>query len=251
MHLMRYTINQFNNINHMLLKLILFSGFAGVTVFIGGLLANYFNHHVKDSPVKYEITHTMMSFGAGIILAAVALVLIPYGMEHLSIIPMTISFVIGAIGFMFLDQYLEKKGGQTATLLAMLMDFVPESIALGAVFAVDEKMATLLAIIIGLQNLPEAFNSFRDLVLSGFTIKKTLIIFFFLSFFGIVGALLGHFFLTESTTLTAHLMTFASGGILYLLVRDIIPSSKLDKNYLTSLGATAGFLVGIIGDKIV
>ena len=235
----------------MLLELILFSGFAGVTVFIGGLLANYFNHHVKDSPVKYEITHTMMSFGAGIILAAVALVLIPYGMEHLNVLPMTLSFVAGAVLFMFLDHYLEQKGGKTATLLAMLMDFVPESIALGAVFAVHEQMAVLLAIIIGLQNLPEAFNSFRDLVLSGFTIKRTLVIFFFLSFFGIVGALLGHYFLTESTTITAHLMTFASGGILYLLIQDIIPASKLDKSYLISLGATAGFLVGIIGSKIV
>lgn len=235
----------------MLLKLILLSGFSGVTVFIGGLLANYFNHHVKDSPVKYEITHTMMSFGAGIILAAVALVLIPYGLEHLHVLPMTLSFVTGAVGFMFLDQYLEQKGGKTATLLAMMMDFIPESIALGAVFAVHVEMATLLAIIIGLQNLPEAFNSFRDLVLSGFTIKKTLVIFFFLSFFGIAGALLGHFFLTESITLTAHLMTFASGGILYLLIQDIIPASKLEKNYLISLGASVGFLVGIIGSKIV
>ncbi len=235
----------------MLLKLILFSGFAGITVFIGGLLANYFNHHVKESPVKYEVTHTMMSFGAGIILAAVALVLIPYGMEHLTILPLTLSFVVGAVGFMFLDHYLEQKGGKTATLLAMLMDFVPESIALGAVFAVHEQMAVLLAIIIGLQNLPEAFNSFRDLVLSGFTIKRTLTIFFFLSFFGIAGALSGHYFLAESTTLTAYLMTFASGGIMYLLIQDIIPASKLEKNYLISLGATVGFLVGIIGSKIV
>lgn len=72
----------------MLIKLILFSLIAGITVLFGGLLANLFNHHIKDSPVKYEITHTLMSFGAGIILAAVALVLIPYGMEQLSLWPM-------------------------------------------------------------------------------------------------------------------------------------------------------------------
>lgn len=46
-------------------------------------------------------------------------------------------------------------------------------------------------------------------------------------------------------------MIFASGGILYLLIQDIIPESKLEKDYLTSLGAILGFLVGIIGDKIV
>jgi len=235
----------------MLHSIILFSGFAGITVFIGGLLANYFNHHIKESPVKYEITHSLMSFGAGIILSAVALVLIPAGMEELNLFPMILSFISGAIIFRVLDQYLAKKGGRTATLLAMLMDFIPESIALGAVFSVDKNMAILLSIFIGLQNLPEAFNSYRDLVLSGWPTKKTLLIFFGLSFFGILAALTGHFLLTNSTNLTAHLMTFASGGILYLLVQDIIPESKLDKNYLTPLGATLGFLVGIIGEKLI
>lgn len=235
----------------MLTQLILFSGLAGVTVFLGGLLANYFDHHIKESPVKYQITHTMMAFGAGIILSALALVLIPAGMEALSLFPLILSFLGGAIVFMLIDLQLAKSGGQTAALLAMMMDFVPESIALGAVFASDSSSATLLAVFIGLQNLPEAFNSYRDLVSSGFTAKKTLVIFFFLSFFGIIGALLGNFLLSDSPQITAILMTFASGGILYLLIQDIIPESKLDKNYLISLGAILGFLVGIIGEKII
>ncbi len=235
----------------MLNELIIYAGVSGSTVFIGAILANYFNHHVKESPLKYEIIHTLMSFGAGIILSALALVLIPTGMEELGLLEICFSFLLGAILFMFVDQKLAKRGGQTATLLAMMMDFIPESIALGAAFATDTSTAILLAIFIGLQNLPEAFNSFRDLVLSGFTTKKTLLIFFFLSFFGIIGALLGHFLLSDSPKLTAHLMTFASGGILYLLFQDIIPESKLDKNYLTSLGAILGFLVGIIGEKLV
>ncbi|MHA7128115.1 ZIP family metal transporter [Algoriphagus namhaensis] len=235
----------------MLKNLILFSGFAGSTVFIGGLLANYFNHHIKETPLKYEIIHTMMSFGSGIILSALALVLIPKGMETLDVLPMAMSFLAGALLFMFIDKYLATKGGQTSTLLAMMMDFVPESIALGAVFAIEPSMATLLAIFIGLQNLPEAFNSFRDLVQSGFTVQKTLAIFFALSFFGVAGALIGHFILSDFPFVTAHLMTFASGGILYLLIQDIIPESKLERNYLTSLGATLGFLVGIVGEKLI
>src|SRR5690554_3569020 len=142
----------------MLQQIILYSGFAGITVFIGGLLANLFNHHIKETPVKYEITHTMMSFGAGIILSALALVLIPKAMDELNLFPMILSFFIGALIFFLVDQYLAKKGGQTATLLAMMMDFIPEAIALGAVFAIEPNTAILLAIFIGLQNLPEAFN---------------------------------------------------------------------------------------------
>lgn len=232
-------------------ELLLFAGFAGITVFIGGISANYFNHHIKESPIKYEITHTLMSFGAGIILSALALVLIPTGMEELKLLPLTVSFLVGAFLFMIIDQYLAKKGGQVATLLAMVMDFVPESIALGAVFATEPSMALLLAVFIGLQNLPEAFNAFRDLVQSGFTTTKTLLIFFLLSFCGIIGALIGHFILSDYPGLTAHLMVFSSGGILYLLIQDIIPESKFEKKYLISLGAILGFLVGIIGEKLI
>lgn len=235
----------------MLSKIILYSGFAGITVFIEGLLATYFKHHIKETPVKYQITHTLMSFGAGIILSALALVLIPKGMEELALSPLVISFLAGTLIFYFIDKYLAQQGTQTATLLAMLMDFVPESIALGAVFALEPQTATLLAVFIGLQNLPEAFNSFRDLVLSGFTVKKTLIIFFFLSFLGMIGALSGYFLLSNSPQLTAHLMIFASGGILYLLIQDIIPDSKLKNSYSTSLGASLGFLIGVIGEKLI
>lgn len=230
----------------MLFKLILFSAFAGITVFIGGLLANVFDHHVTDSPVKYEFIHTSMSFGAGIILSALAFVLLPKGMEVLSVWGVTGSFLSGAILFMLLDRKLAESNSQQATLLAMMMDFVPESIALGAVFAIEPQLSLLLALFIGLQNLPESFNAFRDMVQSGFSVKRTLTI-----FFGVISALIGHFLLSEHPNLTAHLMIFASGGILYLLIQDIIPASKLDKSYLTSLGATLGFLVGIFGEMLI
>ncbi|MDX2359799.1 MAG: ZIP family metal transporter [Crocinitomicaceae bacterium] len=234
----------------MIKELLLYSGFAGITVFIGGLLANWFNHHVPDSPIKPIITHTVIAFGGGIILSAVALVLIPKGMEQLSIIPLCISFSLGAILFAIADYLLAKKGGKMGTLLAMLMDFIPESIALGAVFAVDPSTAALLAIFIGLQNLPEAFNSYRDLVMSGYKAKTTLIIFFFMSFLGMAGALIGHFFLRSSPDITAHLMVFSGGGILYLVFQDIIPEVKFKNSYSISLAGTLGFLIGIIGEKL-
>ncbi len=235
----------------MIQQIIIFAGFAGITVFLGGILANVFNHHAPESPIKYDIIHTLMSFGAGIMLSAIALVLLPQGMHQLHVVPMAISFAFGSILFFMIDSYLANKGGQMATLLAMLMDFVPESIALGAVFALEPEVAILLAIFIGLQNLPESFNAYRDLVHSGFGTKKTLVIFFFLSFLGIIGALLGHLVLSDYPKLTAHLMIFASGGILYLLVQDIIPESKLESSYAVSLGASLGFLVGMVGEKLI
>ncbi len=235
----------------MIFEVIIYGGLAGIPVFIGALAANYFNHHLENSPVSQEISHTMMSFGSGVILSALALVLVPKGLEELALVPLAVSFLLGAVLFMALDRYLATQGGQMATLLAMLMDFLPESIALGAVFALDRAMATLLAVFIGLQNFPEAFNAFRDVVESGFTVRKACVIFFLLSFFGVIGAVTGYLLLGDYPGVTAHLMIFASGGILYLLIQDIIPESKMEKNYLISLGATLGFLVGIVGEKMI
>lgn len=232
-------------------QLLFFAVLSGLTVFIGGLLAYQFDHHIKQSQFKDQCVHTLMSFGAGIILSAVALVLVPKGLEQLSVLGMATSFMVGAVLFMVIDRYLANMGGQIATLLAMLMDFIPEAIALGAVFAIQPDMALLLALFIGLQNLPESFNSFRDLVQSGFSVKNTLIIFFGLSFLGVFGALIGHLFLSGYPSLTAYLMVFASGGILYLLIQDIIPESKLINDYYTSLGATLGFLLGIVGKMLI
>jgi ZIP family zinc transporter len=171
-------------------------------------------------------------------------------MNVLSVAPMAILFLTGAIIFFFLDRYIEKKGGTISQLLAMLMDFVPEAIALGAVFATDPNLGLLLAIFIGLQNLPESFNSYLDLRNSGYTSKKCLLILLFLSFSGVFAAISGYYLLSNMPQLTASLMLVSSGGILYLIFQDIAPMSKLQKNWFPALGVNFGFLVGMIGQKI-
>jgi ZIP family zinc transporter len=233
-----------------LCKIILYSSFAGVTVFLGGLLAKYFERYFRDGLIKEEILHTSVAFGGGIIIAAVAFILVPKGMDILPLVPMAILFLLGAIIFFFLDRYIEKKGGTISQLLAMLMDFIPEAIALGAVFATDHNLGLLLAIFIGLQNLPESFNSYLDLRNSGYTPKKCLLILFFLSFSGVFATILGYFLLSNMPQLTASLMLLSSGGILYLIFQDIAPMSKLQKSWFPALGVNFGFLVGMIGQKL-
>lgn len=233
-----------------LFKIILYSFFSGVTVFLGGLLSKYFERYFLDGFLKEEILHTSIAFGGGIIVAAVAFVLVPEGMNSLPLVPMAIIFLTGAIIFFFLDRCIEKKGGTFSQLLAMLMDFVPEAIALGAVFATDRNLGLLLAIFIGLQNFPESFNSYLDLRNSGYSSRKCLFILFLLSFSGIIAAILGYYLLSNMPKLTASMMLFSSGGLLYLIFQDIAPMSKLKKSWFPALGASFGFLVGMIGQKI-
>ncbi|MDQ7916511.1 ZIP family metal transporter [Mesonia sp. MT50] len=232
-------------------QIILYSGISGITVFLGGILAKLYLAKFQHYTYKVEFNHFITAFGGGIIVSALALVLVPKGMEELSVIPTAVIFLLGSTTFLILDRYLAQKGGKMSQLLAMLMDFVPEAIALGAIFATDTQTGTLLAIFIGMQNLPEAFNSYQDLTESGFKSQKALVVLFLLSFSGIVGALIGYLFLQDQPEITSGLMLFASGGILYLIFEDIAPSAKLDKKWLPAFGANIGFLVGIIGEKLI
>ncbi|MCF7874050.1 MAG: divalent cation transporter [Candidatus Omnitrophica bacterium] len=232
-----------------LFDIILYSFLSGITVFFGGLLRKIENF--PEGKRKEEFLHSIIAFGGGILVSAVALVLVPKGLKELSLLAIIIIFIAGAVCFFLFDRFISSQGGTKAQLMAMLMDFIPEAIALGAVFAHDKSLGLLLAIFIGLQNLPESFNSFSDLVKSGVSETKALIIFIPLSFCGVVGAVLGYLFLGGFPKIIAGLMLFAASGILYLTFQDIAPLAKIEKNWRPALGASLGFLVGIIGQKII
>jgi len=133
----------------------------------------------------------------------------------------------------------------------MLSDFIPEAIALGAVFSHDHRLGLLLALFIGAQNLPEGFNSFGELRKG--TGRSAMILWhmFFVSFLGPLAALLGYFFLGEHPSITAGIMVFAAGGILYLVFQDIAPQAKMRRHWLPPLGAVLGFIVGMLGQKLI
>jgi len=72
---------------------------------------------------------------------------------------------------LLIDRYLAKKVGKMPTLLAMLMDFIPESIAVKGNICNRAKLGNFTSsfLIRSFQNLREGFLMLiRDLILSGF-----------------------------------------------------------------------------------
>ncbi|MFH2137377.1 MAG: divalent cation transporter [Candidatus Omnitrophota bacterium] len=232
-----------------MIEIIIYSILAGITIFFGGFLAGIFERCCRQKIESY-ILHWTVAFGGGILIAAVAFVLTPKGVEMFSIPKFSLIFLLGAFVFFIIDRFIEQKGGVFAQAMAMLMDFVPEAIALGAVFAHNHRLGILLAFFIGFQNLPESFNAYFELRKSSYTAKNILLIFFMLSFLGVFSALAGRYFLINKPELTAGIMLFSAGGILYLIFQDIAPLSKIKKHWEPALGASLGFLVGMIGIKI-
>lgn len=218
---------------------------AGLMMPLGAVIA--FNEHIQPKWLEQEVRHGIMALGAGALFSAVALVLVPEGIAELSTLPATLCFLGGAIAFMALDIYLARNKTPASQLAAMLSDFVPESLALGAT-AASGGGTLLLGLLIGVQNLPEGFNAYREMAVSSARQPKKLIMkFAVLAILGPVCAAIGYYWLSEFPVVIAGIMLFAAGGILYSVFQDMAPQIYLDKHWLPPLGAIAGFLIGLIG----
>jgi ZIP family zinc transporter len=176
--------------------------------------------------------------------------LVPQGALSLSLIELSITFFLGTVTFMVIDIILTKIGGSISQVLSMMMDSVPEALTLGASFAHNHSLGLLLAIFIGLQNLPEGFNSYVELK-KIMTKTKTLFLLFGLAIVPIVAALCGEFFLENKPRIIGAIMIFAAGGIIYLIFQDIAPLSKQRKNWIPATGASFGFILGMIGEVLI
>ena len=63
-------------------------------------------------------------------------------------------------------------------------------------------------------------------------------------------ALIGYYFLSGMHMTVGALMLFSGGGVIYLIFQDIAPISRLKENWIPALGASFGFLIGMIGVKV-
>ena len=106
----------------------------------------------------------MIAFGGGVLVGAVALVLVPEGAERLPE-PLAVAglMLAGGGAFMMIDRIQARAKQATPQFTAMAADFLPESLALGGMFAANPDGGVLLALLIGLQNLPEGFNAWHEL----------------------------------------------------------------------------------------
>lgn len=232
------------------LLIILLTLGAGLAMPVGATFASIEN--LRPLWLKEELRHSIIAFGGGALLSAIALVLVPEGSAKLSTIETAIYFTLGGLAFMALDRLLNYLKSAASQLVAMLSDFIPEALALGAAFAEGGEAAILLAALIALQNLPEGFNAFRELKHSTTYRAFTIILAFFaMALLGPVAGLAGYFWLSAYPTAVGAIMIFAAGGILYLTFQDIAPQAKLEKHWGPPLGAVAGFLLGLIGQLII
>ena len=229
-----------------LLILLILSALAGASIPVGAGMAML---DIEWPDILTEPWRRfIVAFGGGALISAVALVLVPDGSESLSPLLSLLSFAGGGVCFCLLDIYLGKLKSSLGQLVAMLADFIPEAMVLGAAFATGQDTGLLISALIVLQNIPEGFNAFEELTEnSKQSVLRLLAGFGLLMLAGPVSALLGFYYLPERPEMLGGIMLFASGGIIYLVFEDVAPQAKLENHWSPALGAVFGFLLGLAG----
>lgn len=231
--------------------MLLFTTFAGGCILVGGLAAKV--ERIRPKWLENELRHSIIAFGGGVLISAVALVLVPEGIRLIpSAVVASLVLVSGGFVFFVVERFLGLRRRETPQFIAMLLDYLPESLALGGMFAIGAASAPLLALLIGLQNLPEGFNAYRELnSLPHVTPKKTLLLMCALIPLGPLVGTIGWIYGADHTLFLGGIMLFASGGILYLIFQDVAPQSHLNRHWAPALGAVLGFGVGMLGQLLI
>jgi ZIP family zinc transporter len=232
-------------------QMLLMTAAAGACIPVGGLLAKV--DRFLPRWVEREFRHSIIAFGGGVLVAAVALVLVPEGMRKVDTPWLSTAFFLaGGALFAATEAWLARRGGAHPQLMAMLLDYLPESLALGSLFVSGSPAAPLLAVLIGLQNLPEGFNAAREMgQREGNRARHNLWLMSALIPLGPLFGILGWAHGGEHPVFIGGVMLFAAGGILYLLFQDIAPQSRLERHWGPTLGAVLGFGLGMLGDGLI
>ncbi|TVP40870.1 ZIP family metal transporter [Candidatus Nitrosocosmicus arcticus] len=224
------------------ITVIALTAFAGCTSFIGALIS----HKVQFSESKIL---TLTAFGAGLLMSAAIFQMVLEAEKDVGLVLTMISFASGAVIFAIADYLAEKKGGGAGILLGIGLDSIPESLAIGASIAAAAPI-TALAVIIGIQNIPEGIASYKEMM-TGKTAfnnnpKKALGSIGIVSIIPIILGLVGLFYLQEMQFIISIILALSAGGIFYMLYYDMIPKAHKERKWVPTFGAILGFMLGFI-----
>ena len=229
-------------------------GVGGATV-IGAVIGFLFKK------ISHTFSDIVLSFAAGVMLAAAVLGLIlpslEYGGEY-GIIITVVGIFAGALCLNLIDKlvpHLHKMVGsdveahQNANLSKVLL-FVtaiaihnlPEGIAAGVGFGSgDNTQALIIAAGIALQNIPEGMVIIGPMLAAGVKPRKTFVLAMLTGVVEVVGTLIGYLAVSVASAILPFALAFAGGTMLYVISDEMIPETHAHGH---ERGATYALLVG-------
>lgn len=241
------------------MKLVLLTalGVGGATVF-GTLLGFIFKK------ISHRFSDIVLSFAAGVMLAAAVIGLILPSLEHgegvLGLGITVAGIFVGALCLNLFDRVVphlhrlsgvdqEQHPGNSAKLnkvllfvTAIAIHNLPEGIAAGVSFGTgDTADALTVAGGIALQNIPEGMVIVAPMLAAGIKPGRTFLIAAMTGVVEVFGTLLGYLAVTVSTAVLPFALAFAGGTMLYVISDEMIPETHA---HGSERGATYALLVG-------
>ena len=238
------------------MKLVLLTalGVGGATV-IGAIIGFLFKK------ISHTFSDIVLSFAAGVMLAAAVLGLIVPSVEHggkFGLVITVAGVFAGAVCLNFIDKlvpHLHKMVGTDIEdhnnrnlnkvllfVTAIAIHNLPEGIAAGVGFGSENTAeALLIAGGIALQNIPEGMVIIGPMLASGIKPSKTFIIAMMTGLVEVVGTLIGYFAVSVSAVILPFALAFAGGTMLYVISDEMIPETHAHGN---ERGATYSLLAG-------
>lgn len=229
-------------------------GVGGATI-VGAVIGFIFKN------ISHKFSDIVLSFAAGVMLAAAVLGLILPSLEYggkYGLLFTVSGIFTGALCLNLIDKlvpHLHKLVGadieqhNNANLskvllfvMAIAIHNLPEGIAAGVGFGSgDTAQALVIAGGIALQNIPEGMVIIGPMLLAGVSQKKTFICALLTGFVEILGTLIGYFAVSVSTLILPFALAFAGGTMLYVISDEMIPETHA---HGCERGATYSLLIG-------
>jgi len=236
------------------LVLITALGVGGATVF-GSAIGFAFKK------LSHRFSDIILSFAAGVMLAAAMLGLIIPSLEYggkYGILITVAGIFAGAVCLNGIDKlvpHLHKMAGSDIEphqnrdlsrvllfVMAIAIHNLPEGIAAGVGFGSgDTSQALLIAGGIALQNIPEGMVIIAPMLAAGVKPSKTFIIAAATGLVEVVGTFIGYFAVSVSAAILPFALSFAGGTMLYVISDEMIPETHA---HGCERGATYALLVG-------
>ena len=231
-------------------------GVGGATV-IGAVIGFLFKK------ASHKFSDTILSFAAGVMLAAAVLGLIIPSLEYGGKFGLLITIAgifVGAVALNLIDKLVPHLHRMVGTdieehhnanlskvllfVTAIAIHNLPEGIAAGVGFGSgNTSEALLIAGGIALQNIPEGMVIIGPMLASGISPKRTFLCAAATGVVEVLGTLLGFFAVQVSTAILPFALAFAGGTMLYVISDEMIPETHA---HGCERGATYALLVGFV-----
>jgi ZIP family zinc transporter len=212
--------------------------------------------------VPPKIVSTVMAFGAGVLISALAFELVDEAVEGGGLLPTVIGFLAGALIFVGSNILLaragakhRKRSGQqqpsekedpgsgTAIAVGALIDGIPESVVLGLGLVTAGTVSPAMLAAVFISNVPEGLSSTAGMKRAGRGPKYVFGIWSAIAVLCGAASLLGYAALENAPAqLVAFITAIAAGGILAMLADTMIPEAFEEHHNLTGFTAAVGFL---------